>query len=1173
MSAPHVGRPPAACTIISRNYLAHARVLAQSYARHEPGGRFYLLVVDGLPEGADAGAEVVVLGPDDLGLPSFFDLASTYDVTELCTAVKPSLLLALLHRRGEEAVLYFDPDILLFRPLEELRQTLAAAGIVLTPHLLKPIPLDGREPSEQDILLSGAYNLGFVAVRKSAETDEFLRWWGERLREGCRIDHFHGLFTDQKWIDLVPGLFPSTAVLRDDTYNVAYWNLHSRALAKCGESFLVNGRPLAFFHFSGFSPEKPQTLSKHQTRTDVVRGTPLAELLELYAGLLMGNGYPTCSRWSYGYPKVEGGSAGNLILRRLYHSLDEATRKQFGGPFQGAGAGSFLAWATSPRAEQGGLSPFLMYIYRTRDDLVAAFPDVCGKDRDAFLEWARTDGPRQLGYDAALVGMSPADARGGGKGAPAPSGARGASGVGADAARQRPRTLCSVIIPVYNKASLTRQCLEALLGAPPANVACEVIVVDDRSTDLTPQLLAGYGDRIRVVARPTNAGFATACNEGAAAAAGELLVFLNNDTVPQPGWLDALAGYAEGHPRAAVVGAKLLFPDDTVQHAGLVVCQDGYPRHIYTGFPADHPAVNKSRRFQIVTGACMLVRRALFERVGGFDTAYKNGFEDVDLCLRLGERGHEVHYCHESVVYHLECVSRKVGGKHDHRNTNIYRDRWLHRVRPDEMQYYLEDGLFQLDYRPLYPLGLKLSPLLAVVSGGERERRADRLLEARSGQVLALLRENIRLGVRVREAELNAGAGPTVNGRPRRRLPRAGTDAPGGFGVNVAGFLTSEKGLGEAVRGTVRSLQAANVPYVLNNFIDPGSANRDTTFAEFSDANPYDVNLVQVNVNVVPEFIRHKGEAYLEGRYNIAYWYWELSDFPPEWASRLEPFDEVWVGSGFALDALSRAADVPVIRMPPCLPERLPTAGCGRDHFGLPRDRFLFLFVFDFHSSLERKNPLGLIAAFKKAFAGGDDALLVLKCSHSRDCPAEFQAVTAASRGANIRILDGVFSREEVNALLALSDCYVSLHRSEGFGLPLAEAMSLEKPVIATAYSGNMDFMTLSNSFLTKYRLTEITRDHGPYKKGSAWADPDLDHAAELMRFVYENRGPAGEVGRLARQDVLHGYRPEAVGKRIKQRLLQVAGWGGAEPVYGAARGAGGSAGGNSYHGRRVETF
>jgi GT2 family glycosyltransferase/glycosyltransferase involved in cell wall biosynthesis len=298
----------------------------------------------------------------------------------------------------------------------------------------------------------------------------------------------------------------------------------------------------------------------------------------------------------------------------------------------------------------------------------------------------------------------------------------------------------SVIIPVFNQAALTRQCLETILGRDDA----EIIVADDASTDATATMLAEYGDKIKVVTHKANGGFAQSCNDGAAIARGNYLVFLNNDTVPQPGWLEALVRYADAHPQAAVVGAKLLYPNNTIQHAGVVICQDRYPRHIYTGFPADHPAVNKSRRFQIVTAACMLVRRGVFEEAGGFDTAFRNGFEDVDFCLRLGERGHQVHYCAESVVNHLESVS-PGRFKRDRENVALYHRRWLDRVRPDDLDYYLADGLLSLTYEGRYPVAMGVSPLLATFDSATRDDALERTLRERSREVADLQRENTRL--------------------------------------------------------------------------------------------------------------------------------------------------------------------------------------------------------------------------------------------------------------------------------------------------------------------------------------------------------------------------------------------------------------------------------------------
>jgi GT2 family glycosyltransferase/glycosyltransferase involved in cell wall biosynthesis len=312
----------------------------------------------------------------------------------------------------------------------------------------------------------------------------------------------------------------------------------------------------------------------------------------------------------------------------------------------------------------------------------------------------------------------------------------------------------SVIIPAFNRVSLTQDCLQTILGRD----GCDVIVVDDASFDSTPQLLAGFGSKITVVTHAVNGGFALSCNDGAKAARSDYLIFLNNDTIPQPGWLQTLVQYADDHPQAAVVGAKLLYPDNTVQHAGVVICQDRYPRHIYSGFPADHPAVNKSRRFQIVTGACMLIRREVFEQVGGFDTSFRNGFEDVDLCLRIGETGREIHYCARSVVQHLESVS-PGRFKSDGSNVALYRDRWIHRVDPDDLHYYLEDDLLRLTYEGHYPLRIEISPLLATTGDAARDLLGE-LFRKRTRQATELRAENTRLRIQLGE---NAANSPELN--------------------------------------------------------------------------------------------------------------------------------------------------------------------------------------------------------------------------------------------------------------------------------------------------------------------------------------------------------------------------------------------------------------------------
>lgn len=299
----------------------------------------------------------------------------------------------------------------------------------------------------------------------------------------------------------------------------------------------------------------------------------------------------------------------------------------------------------------------------------------------------------------------------------------------------------SVVVPVHGNAALTRRCLELVLADLPPD--CEVVVVDDASTDDTPELLGSLGERIRTLRMEENVGFARACNEGAAAAGGELLVFLNNDTEPRAGWLAALAACAEREPEADVIGAKLVYPTGTVQHAGVVFGQDGYPHNLYAGLPEDHPAVNRSRRLQAVTGACMLVRRQDFERVGGFDEGYENSLEDVDLCLRIGAEGGGVHYCHEAVIVHLESISR---GRRDRfqASVDLYRSRWRDSVLRDDLLVYVEDGLIEIEYPASYPLRLSVSPQLASVDDA-REAEVEELLESYARRTSDLLAEVMRL--------------------------------------------------------------------------------------------------------------------------------------------------------------------------------------------------------------------------------------------------------------------------------------------------------------------------------------------------------------------------------------------------------------------------------------------
>lgn len=255
------------------------------------------------------------------------------------------------------------------------------------------------------------------------------------------------------------------------------------------------------------------------------------------------------------------------------------------------------------------------------------------------------------------------------------------------------RVTVSIIIPTFNNLDLTRQCLESIRGHTDPG-AYEVIVVDNGSTDGTPAYLREEeaACRLTAILNRENLGFAKASNQGAAAAAGEFLLFLNNDTIVTDGWLQGMCRCARADERIAAVGAKLLYPDDTVQHAGAVFNRNKNIYHIYRHLHKDHPAVNQERDFQVLTAACLLVKKEAFETLGPFDEQFKNGFEDVDLCLKLREGGYRLVYTPGAMVYHLESQTK---GRFDYerQNARLLSGRWGEAISADDESYYNQDGI------------------------------------------------------------------------------------------------------------------------------------------------------------------------------------------------------------------------------------------------------------------------------------------------------------------------------------------------------------------------------------------------------------------------------------------------------------------------------------------------
>jgi glycosyltransferase involved in cell wall biosynthesis len=803
------------CTIIAKNYVASARVLARSLAATNPDSRLWVLVIDDFDGYIDPAVEPFeTLTPADIGCDPFLAMALRYSVLELSTAVKPWLLLSLLSRTGGP-VTYLDPDIEIHGSLALLDAEASAHGLVLTPHNLVPIPADGRTPGQVDVMIAGIYNLGYVTVADRPEIDALLRWWCSRLEGDCRVDPVWGYFVDQRWFDLAPGFVSDLTILRDPGYNVAYWNLQDRELAVGADGYTVNGRPLAFFHYSGFDPAQPKILSRHQDRIDVTADPVLGRLLNRYAARLMAEGHDRARAWPYGYGALGDGTPVDAAVRILCADYAEEVDAETPSPFTAAGARRFKQWvaAQAPGAP-AGVSRGLVAVSQRRGDLWSSYTSAAGIDGPGLLAWAREYGPSEEPVVSAII---------------------------ADHARAGPPTEDS----------------------------------------------------------PAGDGFPTS--------------------------------------RGPVARAELMATRDRA-------VTDGPP-----------------------------------ETVG-----------------------------------------------------------------------------------------------------------------------------------------------------PLRGDP---------FGVNVVGYFRSEHGVGEAARQIVGALDAADIDVlpIHGQTVPVTRQNHPYETAAPEDA-PFPLNLICINADMLPEFAHQAGLDFFADRYSIGLWFWEVDTFPERWLESFTLLEEVWAPTAHVARALEAVATVPVttVRIP-----LTPTAPSGRSgaELGLDPERFSFLFSFDYLSVAERKNALGLVAAFRRAFAGVDGVELVIKSTNREYNPVYHERLRASTAGTAVSLIDGYLSPEDNAALMAACDCYVSLHRAEGLGLGMAEAMWHGRPVIATGYSGNLDFMTADNALLVDYELVPIGAGFDPYPPAGHWAEPSLEHAAELMRRVVDDAALARALGRRAAADIRASHSPEAVGALLAERI------------------------------------
>lgn len=644
-----------------------------------------------------------------------------------------------------------------------------------------------------------------------------------------------------------------------------------------------------------------------------------------------------------------------------------------------------------------------------------------------------------------------------------------------------PRPLVSIVIPTTGKPTYLIPCLTSILERT-TYTDYELIILDNGRGKFPEGIdwVREHGLTILECDEPFN--WSRLNNRGALAAKGEYLLFLNDDIeITDPDWLSWLVAHAT-RPGIGCVGALLHYPSGEIQHDGVfLVDHGGGARHWFHRLepsPRLYQRLDRvTREVSAVTGACLMVRTDLFETLGGFDEAFVVTHNDVDFCLRVAARGLRNLVVADTSLIHHESVHRG-----DTSSPEDDRRMWmLWETRLRECDRYHHRGL---------------------------------------------IKDSAQCEVDYNQSSSTTAECETSNG------------------LNCIAYVTAEMGLGEAARGILASLERAEIEVDAIDYLRGNPARCEDRRWIHRLVQPgearYATSLYIINADWLPTVKADVCPQVPNERYAIGYWAWELAEFPRRWEGSFDLVDEIWVASEHVRGGVQRLTEKPVRVVPN--PVELDAIDLpGHEVLGLRPGAFTFLTLFDVHSIVARKNPMGAIEAFMKAFEPDDQQVrLVIKLNNADEETLDRLAlVTKGWR--NVTILDRVLTRHEINGLLASCDVLVSLHRAEGFGLPPAEAMWLGKPVVATGYSGNLDFMTETNSILIPYELVRIGDGQGPYDRDRLWAEPDLDAAADAMQRLSRDPALCESLGRAAWRDVRERLSPDFVGPRLKQILSQAA--------------------------------
>ncbi len=1005
-----------AFTIVSKNYIAHARTLAKSFLKQYPDIPFYTILVDECDRHYSGTDEpFTLIQCKDLPLPARDYFIYQYDIMELNTAVKPFTFQHMFDI-GYSQVIYFDPDIYIFSQMSEIIPANDNVEAILIPHLTSPY-CDSLHPNDLDILRSGTYNLGFLSLNKTCRTRRFLDWWCEKLFTDCVVDIENGLFVDQKWMDLAPAML-NAQILKHPGYNVAYWNLHERTLEGAAGGYLVNGSDLKFFHYSGFSATNPFVLSKHETRHKVQKHSELSELLKFYSNKLIESGFIEAEKYEYAYSVLPNGVRMSRPFRRI---IRNSLKKNIKIPSPCWQPERFCKFITTPNLtySNGNVAPIVSSILAQRPDVRDAFPEAAtNKHDEGFNTWFYNSFVMEHQADEFVSTYG--------------------GNLNRDSATAR-------IIGIYEKREDLRKAYpDAFSSVEDHQRFCEWCALYGRSEEgIDDSEITQFKSSISGFSRIVNIYFARP----------DLMAAFPDIHIPET--IDSLADWAS---------RELTYLD------GVNIDAIQFFRQCA-----------KSNQLWLLKANLLYNQELHNQRIGASIFL----FAGVDLYLRrFGTYG----FANDLKKWLMEgsgpnlLVQLNLAYKSDNLAQRLYRDAFSDHNSSNELLEYL--------------IG-KLDLQLASDAGKTLLRDVDGYLAK----------------------AFNSHVGANLFGY---------FDTPTGMGESARSLLRvlSGCGINTAVYSLPCQWPKASVKLPLDMAPDIYGLPDPTANTNIWIVNADELLRVQnVTMSIAPDTSK-----------NIGYWVWETDLLPVAHAESEAAVSEIWTPSEYSAEAIRKAVDTPVKVIPHCAsldkrPSEKYSVKLVWAEIGCEKRAFKVLYIFDVKSGIERKNPKAAIKAFLSAFPGNENACLILKSSGATPGDFPYQQLKARYRDKRIFWVEDILPEENLRALQQGIDCYLSLHRSEGFGLTMLESMTYGRPVVATGYSGNLAFMNDDNSFLVDYDLVDAARRYGPYSRGTRWADPSVHDAAGKLRKVYEGGGDVRQRLKQAAETV-SAFSPASIAQR-----------------------------------------